>query len=87
MLGVVEMMAIGAVTSALVTVAVGRRLRGVGVLAVGMGLLFLGWGDVQWRLVVAYVQGTTPGPWSATNLRLLGEVLGWGANDLVRPRR
>lgn len=83
MLGVLEMVAIGAVTSALVTVAVGKRLPGVGVLAVGLGLLFLGWSSVQWRLVVAYVQSTGSGPWSSVNVRLLGETLGWTATILA----
>lgn len=78
-LGVVEMMAIGAVTSALVVVAVGRRIPGIGVLAAALGLLFLGWSDAQWRLVVAYVQSTGATGWSAMNIHLLGETLGWAA--------
>lgn len=78
-LGVIEMMAIGGVTSALVVVAAGRRLPGIGVLGVGMGLLFLGWGDAQWRLVVAYVQSSANGQWVSTNMLLLGESLGWAA--------
>ena len=76
-LGAIEMMAIGAVTSALVVAAVGRRLPGIGVLAVGMGLLFLGWSHAEWRLVVAYVQSASAGQWVTMNTKLLGETLGW----------
>jgi hypothetical protein len=79
LLGVVEMMAIGAVTSALVVVAIGRRLPGIGVVAAAAGLLFLGWSDAQWRLVVVYAQSAAGGQWSILNMRLVGETLGWAA--------
>lgn len=77
-LATVEMMALGAVVSALVVAVIGRRLAGMGVMAVGAGLLAIGWSDADWRLTVAYVQQASDG-WAATNIRLMGETLGWAA--------
>jgi len=77
-LATVEMMALGAVVSALVVAVIGRRLAGMGVMAVGAGLLAIGWSDADWRLTVAYIQQSSQS-WTATNVRLTGETLGWAA--------
>ena len=75
-LAALEMMALGAVASALVVAVIGKRLAGMGVLAVGAGLLAIGWSDADWRPSIAYIQQTSQG-WGAMNLRLVGETLGW----------
>ncbi len=77
-LATLEMMALGAVVSALVVAVIGRRLAGLGVLAVGAGLLAIGWSDADWRPTVAYIQQSSDS-WTATNVRLMGETLGWAA--------
>lgn len=81
-LAMVEMMALGAAASALVVAVIGKRLPGMGVLAVGAGLLALGWSDADWRPAVAYIQQASRG-WLATNTSLVGETLGWGLVILV----
>ena len=77
-LAMVEMMALAAVASALVVAVIGKRLPGMGVLAVGAGLLAMGWGDADWRPAVAYIQQANRG-WAAMNAAMAAETLGWGA--------
>jgi hypothetical protein len=77
-LATLEMMALAAVASALVVAVIGKRLAGMGVLAVGAGILAIGWSDADWRLSVAYIQQSSDS-WTATNVRLMGETLGWAA--------
>lgn len=77
-LATLEMMAIAAAASALVVAVIGKRLAGMGVLAVGAGLLAIGWSDADWRPTIAYIQQASGG-WGAMNIRLIGETLGWGA--------
>jgi hypothetical protein len=77
LLATVQMMALAAVASALVVAVIGKRLQGLGTLAVGAGLLAIGWSDADWRPSIAYVQQASQS-WSAMNVRLAGETLGWG---------
>lgn len=76
-LAAVEMMALAAVAAALVAVAVGRQLPGSGVVAVALGLLLLGWGHGDWRLVIAHVQAISHDSWPLMHTRLLGETIAW----------
>lgn len=77
-LAVVEMIALAAVASALVVAVIGRRLPGLGVVAVGAGLLAIGWSDADWRRSFAYIQQASAG-WTGMQARLAAETLGWGA--------
>ncbi len=77
-LAVVEMIGLAAAAAALVVAVFGKRLPGLGVLAVGAGLLAIGWSDADWRRSFAYIQQASQG-WAGMQTRLVAETLGWAA--------